>query len=331
MVWYRMLDWGWWVVPEPGFPGAAFPFVQFPVGYRSHKTGFSFLVSILPVGAFGPQQFQVEQPTVPGLVFQPGGPDLLPVEPGAAGARLQSQSLEGRQAGRQGLAGPEIQEGGPEVHLPQLFFALEVPAGFPVEVVAPGGLAGKQGEPSGRVRFLSEAGTDPVHPFVDHVPVHEIQVEPAQFPFGMVIFVLEIGPGQGGMVVLGVVLVVPFVFDHEFQLGILAGMDHREQPQPPLEQEYILVRPGPAAFFQVGGGPGGKPSLAVEIPIVPVEFQPGGVPLFLFFRRIGLGRVHRGPFAPHTGQGQAAQQKEPERGHHGPSPAFYWFSFFSIP
>lgn len=234
-------------------------------------------------------------------------------------------------AGRLVLTGPEIQEGGPEVQLPQLFFALEVPAGFPVEVVAPGGLACKQGEPSGRVRFLSEAGADPVHPFVNHVPVHEIQVEPAQLPFGVGVFVLEIGPGQGGMVVLGVVLVVPFVFDHEFQLGILAGMDHREQPQPPLEQEYILVRPGPAAFFQVGGGPGGKPSLAVEIPVVPVEFQPGGVPLFLFFRRIGLGRVHRGPFAPHTGQGQAAEQKEPERGHHGPSPAFYWFSFFSIP
>ena len=185
-----------------------------------------------------------------------------------------------------------------------------------MQVVVFGGLAGKQGDPAAWIRILPKAGTDPVHPFVDDIPVHEIQVEPAQFPFGVAVFVLEIGPGQGGMVVLGVVLVVPFVFDHEFQLGILAGVDHREQPQPPLEQEHILIRPGPAAFFQVGGGPGGKPALAVEIPVVPVEFQPGGVPLFLFFRRIGLGRVHRGPFAQRNRESQKKYESKPERESH---------------
>lgn len=119
------------------------------------------------------------------------------------------------------------------------------------------------------------------------------------------------------MVVLGVVLVVPFVFDHEFQLGLLAGVDHREQPQPPLEQEYILVRPGPAAFFQVGGDPGGKPAFAVEIPVVPVELQPGGFPFFFLFRRVSLGRVYGGTFSQGPGQGQAEQQKEPEGERHG--------------
>ena len=305
------------IVPEPGFPGAALPFIQFPIGHRCHKAGFLFLVSILSMGAFGPQQFQVEEPSVPGLVFQTSGPDLLPVKAFAAGSRFQTKSLESGQAGRLILAGAEIQKGGPKVQFPQLFFGLDEPAGFPVEVVVSGGLARKQCGPSGGVRLFPKSGADPVHPFVDHVPIHEIQVETAQLPFGVVIFVLEISTREGGVMVLGVVLVVPFVFDHEFQLGLLAGVDHREQPQPPLEQEYILVRPGPAAFFQVGGDPGGKPAFAVEIPVVSVELQPGGCPLFLLFGRVSLGRVHRGPFSQSSGQSQAEQQKEPEGGSHG--------------
>ena len=118
------------------------------------------------------------------------------------------------------------------------------------------------------------------------------------------------------MVVLGVVLVVPFVFDHEFQLGILAGMDHREQPQPPLEQEHILIRPGPAAFFQVGGGPGGKPSLAVQIPVVPMDFHPGGFPLFFPAGGICPGRVYRGSFARRNRESQKKYESKPERESH---------------
>ena len=84
-----------------------------------------------------------------------------------------------------------------------------------------------------------------------------------------------------------------------------------------LVVEYISVRPGPAAFFQVGGDPGGKPAFAVEIPVVSVELQPGGCPLFLLFGRVSLGRVHRGPFSQSSRQSQAEQQKEPEGGSHG--------------
>lgn len=120
------------VIPEPGFPSAALLLIQFPVGHCCHKAGFPLPVSVQALGAFGPQQFQVEKPPVPGLVFQPGGPDLLPVEPGAAGPRFQSQLLEGRQAGRLILTGPEIQEGGPKVQFPQLFFGLDELAGFPM-------------------------------------------------------------------------------------------------------------------------------------------------------------------------------------------------------
>ena len=37
--------------------------------------------------------------------------------------------------------------------------------------------------------------------------------------------------------------------------------------------------------------------MTVQVPVISMELQPGGISLFLLFRRIGLGGVHGRSFA----------------------------------
>lgn len=132
------------------------------------------------------------------------------------------------------------------------------------------------------------------------------------------------------MVVLGVVLVVPFVFDHEFQLGLLAGVDHREQPQPPLEQEYILVRPGPAAFFLGWRESGRQTGLCRRDTGSPRGAPARGLSVFLPVREGQPGKGLRGHLLPRPRAGPGRTAKRTRRGKAWPSPAFCRFLYHTI-